>query len=108
MKLELWEIIEDMLNAGAVESGPRVYSITNSKGQLSRVGGPALAYIEEDESYRLYWYQNGMLHNPEGQAVFYSDKAAPFQYYLLGNCFTKEDWELKTCSSCLVNQQLDL
>lgn len=95
MKLELWEIIEDMLNAGAVESGPRVYSITNSKGQLSRADGPALAYIEEDESYRLYWYKNGMLHNSEGLAVFDSNKAAPLQYYLLGSWCTKENWELK-------------
>lgn len=94
MKLELWEIIEDMLNAGAVESTPGVYGITNSNGQLSRLGGPSLACIEEDESYRLYWYKNGMLHNTEGQAIVCSDGNVIREYYLLGSWCTKENWEL--------------
>jgi len=41
----------------------------NSKGSLHRLNGPAIEYLDGDNS----WYKEGMLHRADGPAIEHSD-----------------------------------
>jgi hypothetical protein len=68
MKLDLWEAIFSLLDAGGIFQNGR-YEIRNSKGHLHRDGGPAAIYPDG----RQYWYQNGKFHREDGPALTYPD-----------------------------------
>ena len=70
MKLDTWELISSIIEAGGVlEDG--AYRVRNSSGQLHRDDGPAIVHPDG----RQYWYRNGQLHRDDGPAIVYPDGA---------------------------------
>ena len=68
MKLDTWELIASIVEAGGVfELG--VYLVRNSSGQLHRDDGPAIVYPDGPQA----WYRNGQLHRDDGPAVVHSN-----------------------------------
>jgi len=66
MKLEVWEDILSLIDAGGTFQNGR-YELTNNNGKIHRDGGPALIYVDG----RRYWYQNGLRHRGDGPALVY-------------------------------------
>ena len=68
MKLDTWELISSIIEAGGVfEAG--AYRLRNSSGQLHRDDGPAAIYTNGGQA----WYRNGQFHRDDGPAVIYPD-----------------------------------
>ena len=70
MKLELYGLIEPLLEAGGgfeVDDGR--YALRNLKGYFHRDDGPAVIYPDG----RQQWYRDGMPHREDGPAVIYPD-----------------------------------
>ena len=64
MKLDVWEAILSLLDAGGIfQYG--MYEIRNNHGQLHRDNGPAVVYPNGSSR----WYLNGELHRDDGPAV---------------------------------------
>jgi hypothetical protein len=68
MKLELYGLIESLLEAGGKFANGK-YVVRNGNGELHRDDGPAAIYPDG----RQYWYRNGDLHREDGPAVIYSN-----------------------------------
>ena len=68
MKLDLWQAISDLLDAGGKFDYGR-YQIRNSKGHLHRDDGPAIIHQDGTQS----WYRNGLPHRDDGPAAIYPD-----------------------------------
>ena len=107
MKLDNWEAISSLLQAGGAFQHMR-YEIRNNHGQLHRDDGPAVIYPNgKQEWYRngarhrdngpadihhdgtQYWYRNGLIHRDDGPAITYSD-GAQF-WYLNGKRFGEDE-----------------
>lgn len=81
MKIEIWEQIQDVIDAGGIltDVGIRYESYTCFKdGKVHREGGPAIAYIDGV----LVWMKEGVLTNDEGPA--YISENGEKSYYLDG------------------------
>lgn len=61
----------------------------NEKGQFHREDGPSL----ENLSGTKLWYINGERHREDGPAVIFHNGYV--EYYLFGNPYSKEEWELE-------------
>ena len=68
MKLDLWEAIFSLLDAGGTFQSGR-YEVKNNNGKLHRDDGPALIYLDGMQC----WYQNGHRHRYDGPALTYPD-----------------------------------
>ena len=68
MKLDVWQAISDLLDAGGKLEHGR-YQIMNSKGQLHRDNGPAAIYPDGTQC----WYRNGQRHRDDGPAIIHPD-----------------------------------
>ena len=68
MKLDTWEAILSILDAGGIFQYER-YEIRNNHGQLHREDGPAVIY--PNGSY--HWYRNGRRHRDDGPAEVFPD-----------------------------------
>ena len=68
MKLDLWEAIFDLLDAGGKFDYGR-YILANNNGKLHREDGPAA--IESNGTQ--CWYRDGVLHREDGPAFIYPD-----------------------------------
>jgi hypothetical protein len=68
MKLDTWEAILSILDAGGIFQNGR-YEVVDSNGKLHRDDGPATIYPDGSQ----YWYRNGKLHRDDGPAIIYPD-----------------------------------
>jgi hypothetical protein len=75
MKLDTWEIISSIIEAGGVYKNG-YYCVRNSRGQHHREGGPAVIYPNGSQ----LWCRNGHLHREGGPAVIYPNGS---QYWYL-------------------------
>jgi len=88
MKLDAWELIASILEAGgAFERG--AYRLCNSSGHLHLDDGPAAVYPDG----RQIWYRNGNLHREGGPAIVYPDGS---QYWYLNGQQVQPDGGHKT------------
>ena len=83
MKLEAWEAILSILEAGGTFQNGR-YELTNNNGKLHRHGGPAVVCLDG----RRYWYQNGQRHRDDGPAEVYPDGS---QYWYRNGLIHRDD-----------------
>jgi hypothetical protein len=70
MKLDIWEAISSLLEAGGKFEHGR-YIVLNSNGEPHREDGPAIIYPYGT----LKWYRNGEFHREDGPAIIYPDGA---------------------------------
>ena len=68
MKLELYGLIQSLLDAGGKFENSR-YVVRNSNGLPHREDGPARIYPDGSQE----WYRNGQLHRDDGPAVICTD-----------------------------------
>ena len=66
MKLELYGLIESILEAGGKFDYDR-YVLLNRNGRPHRKDGPAVIYLDGGQE----WYRDGQLHRDDGPAVIY-------------------------------------
>ena len=68
MKLDAWEAILSILDAGGIFQYER-YEIRDRNGQLHRDNGPAVIYPDGTQ----LWYRNGKRHRDDGPSAVYPD-----------------------------------
>jgi len=109
MKLDLWEAISSLLQAGGAFQHMR-YEIRNNHGQLHRDDGPAVIYPNGKQAWcrdghyhrddgpaiihpdgEQHWYRNGELHREDGPAVTYPDGRS--FWYRNGKRFVEDENE---------------
>jgi hypothetical protein len=66
MKLDIWEAISSILDAGGIFKYGR-YEIRDRNGLRHRDDGPAVIYPNGTQC----WYRDGNLHRDDGPAVIY-------------------------------------
>jgi (2Fe-2S) ferredoxin len=64
MKLDIWQAISSLLEAGGTFQNDR-YEVRASNGHLHRGDGPAVVYPDGTQ----HWYRNGALHRGDGPAI---------------------------------------
>jgi len=88
MKLDAWQLITSIIEAGGVFKDG-AYQVRNSSGQLHREDGPAVVYLDGSHS----WYRNGHFHREGGPAIVYTDGS---QYWYLNGQQVQPDGGHKT------------
>ena len=83
MKLDIWQAISSLLEAGGTFQNDR-YEVRASNGHLHRGDGPAIIYPDG----RQYWYWNDKFHRDDGPAVIYPDGR---QYWYWNDKFHRDD-----------------
>jgi len=83
MKLELYRLIESLLEAGGKFENSR-YVVRNSNRELHRDDGPAIIYPDG----RQYWYRNGEFHREDGPAIVFPDGG---QYWYRNGYLHRDD-----------------
>lgn len=68
MKLDAWEAVSSILEAGGTFQN-EMYACRNSNGAYHREDGPAVVYPDGTQ----HWYRNGMFHRDDGPAVILPD-----------------------------------
>ena len=68
MKLDLWEALSSIIEAGGVFRNG-IYEIRYRDGLLHREDGPAIACPDGTQE----WYRNGTIHRDGGPALIYQD-----------------------------------
>lgn len=63
MKIEIWELIQDALDAGGTIEYDEV--IVREKGEIHRKDGPAVVDFRGNQ----WWYLNGMRHREDGPSA---------------------------------------
>lgn len=86
MKLDNWEAISSLLQAGGTFQKGR-YELRNNHGLFHRNDGPAVIYPDGTQ----HWYRNGQFHRDDGPAITYQD-GAQF-WYLNGKRFGEDENE---------------
>ena len=94
MKLDIWEAVSSLLDAGGKFEHGR-YQIRNSKGHLHREDGPAIIFPDGTQ----YWHRNGEFHRDDGPAIIYPDGRQ--HWYRNGICHRKIN-ETRYLGSCLI------
>ena len=83
MKLDNWEAISSLLDAGGKYEDGR-YVVRNRNGDYHRDDGPALLLPNGEQ----HWYRNGMVHRDDGPAIILPNGN---QYWYQNDRFHRED-----------------
>ena len=67
MKIEIWELIQDALDAGGTIEYDKV--IVRDNGVIHRKDGPAAVDFEGNQ----WWYLNGKCHREDGPSVIFQN-----------------------------------
>lgn len=72
MKLDTWELISDIIEAGGlfiVIEEDSAWVAYDRLGKIHRAGGPAIIYLDGTQQ----WWRHGRLHRDDGPAIIHPD-----------------------------------